>query len=827
MPSLPLKINANYQPLFLTSTKKLYEPLTKKMMKRADKILKLFNENTNPANALFATYLQQVKNGKVEIQYKRKRNGFGRSFTGEGVINWTLLKRSLRNTLLNGEVLDFDLKNAHYCLLLNICLSNDIKCDNLKTLVDTRENLVAELMETYSVSKKIVKTLFASLLFGGTIDNWLIDNGLPAEIPVPPFWDNLRREVNEITATIKEANLACFKSLLSETGETFWNENGKFLANYLQHQEFVVVDKAMRFVALEGGFDYQITSSKGKKKVCQTFQSGSYELDGFKLMAKSVPNPPQLLDDINTHIRNVFGSYITFDLKPLDEVEDLGIFEGEEEEEEEEEAGEEARGRERVVEQGVDNDLEASQKVFELYPNIKFCQGSLWMFDGDDGMWKCDKATHRKVISSLADNLHLLETRADGSVLKSRKSYGSTLTLMDKIPPLLETIANCPYWLDEKANSSLGYLLFNNGYLHLTEEGMLFYSKEERGFNPDIVFYGKIHKDFILPTEAVKKYAEDIKQRLFVAPLGKAVAEYALLYYARAIVGMKDKSILFNLGATNAGKSLIASAFRKTFGSQIVGAFNAENFVFRNSNGDEAKDNRWSLLLRNHRLLFSNELKMGQPLDGNLLKKHSAGLDTLSGRVHSGNETDYLPHYGLVFSSNDLPDIRPLEDGGRFKFITYTKSFVDNPTNEFELEKDPNLEDEIETEEFQQAFITLILTAFNTYPKEVPEEMLENKKDWVGANEGDTTDFGMFLADFDLTDKAEDFVSSKEVESWLSVKKLGVSYKKLVLEIKKQAKLRRCANVDKKRQTVGGKQVMGWVGLKFVEKEVAVNTASL
>ena len=61
-------------------------------------------------------------------------------------------------------------------------------------------------------------------------------------------------------------------------------------------------------------------------------------------------------------------------------------------------------------------------------------------------------------------------------------------------------------WLKEKQNSALGKILFNNGYYDFHKE--LFYSKDEYGFNPDIVFMGKIHFDF---EDFDTEYMNDIK----------------------------------------------------------------------------------------------------------------------------------------------------------------------------------------------------------------------------------------------------------------------------------------------------------------------------
>ena len=76
-------------------------------------------------------------------------------------------------------------------------------------------------------------------------------------------------------------------------------------------------------------------------------------------------------------------------------------------------------------------------------------------------------------------------------------------------------------WLADNANSSLGKLLFNNGFFDGDEgEWGKFYTE----FNPDIVFMNKIYMD--LPSEIDEKYRASVLDRFFYKPLGKEVSDY-------------------------------------------------------------------------------------------------------------------------------------------------------------------------------------------------------------------------------------------------------------------------------------------------------------
>ena len=93
-------------------------------------------------------------------------------------------------------------------------------------------------------------------------------------------------------------------------------------------------------------------------------------------------------------------------------------------------------------------------------------------------------------------------------------------------------------------------------------------------------------------------------------------------------------------------------------------------------------------------------------LSGNMMKKVSSGGDTLVGRIHGGEEKPFIPHFNVYCNANDLLEIKPFDSAinDRLNIISYKKKYVDNPSNEFELQKDYNLEEELKSLKFIEAF---------------------------------------------------------------------------------------------------------------------------
>jgi hypothetical protein len=185
--------------------------------------------------------------------------------------------------------------------------------------------------------------------------------------------------------------------------------------------------------------------------------------------------------------------------------------------------------------EGVWNDVEAAERVVELYPHWKFCNGKLYVFDDETGLWDFDRSLHFKIFKKLSDKLCTLPLDK-GDDKKTPKSYGNTLNLIQKLPPLIESECVDNEWIKQNQFTGLHKILFRNGYYDFNQQK--FYSKEEYGFNPDILFFDRINHDF---DDFDMDYVKDIRQRLFYNSLGETLGNYMILNIARGLAGERMK----------------------------------------------------------------------------------------------------------------------------------------------------------------------------------------------------------------------------------------------------------------------------------------------
>ena len=381
-------------------------------------------------------------------------------------------------------------------------------------------------------------------------------------------------------------------------------------------------------------------------------------------------------------------------------------------------------------------------------------------------------------------------------------------------------------WTSKLFSSSLGKILFDNGYWDF--KASEFHETGSEAFDTSIIFVEKIpykfrHIDTM--SESELDYINSIKKRLFYDPFGEKVGDYYCLKIARGLAGDCQKNFMVCVGPTNTGKSLITGAIRSSIGGYF-GAFNGGNMKYKAiENNDAAQALRWMMFLQSKRIIASNELPMGFPLDANMMKKcSSGGVDSITARCHGGNETDFQVGFLPILFANDINDIKPADDAllERVKCIPYTRVCVENPQNEFEMKKDENLlQVEIYTDKFKMGFVWLMLNAYKHFHEFSgrrecePEGVAAAKKETLGESGENIIE--KFLKDFEITQVETDFVKSSAIKKWLEGTQISIT--KFGLEMNKHAKLKSLKNVHSKDKKIGTKTIKVWFGIKEAEED--------
>lgn len=759
---------------------------------------------SNEQKLLLNRLINKIKHNIIYVKHEQlmKGNDVGRYYP-EDNLSIISLCRKIKHTVF--EYLgytDFDMVSCHQSIALSIADMNNVELPAMSKYMFNKESIIQNEIDFYSVegNEKVtiedIKYKFNMMSYGGSEETWRnnIINGYDGNSAKvinnkeSPFTQEFKRDINKIQKMIYENNDRLFKKIYTKHNNLTENEEHQKNKRTLLSCFFQIIENHVLFLAFKCLQKIKIIKDT---TVC-------LEYDGLCIPTNKF-DKEVVINNLNKNIVALTGlKFVKFKIKGYD----CAI-------------NEIIEKRKSIDKEScyVSNDLDAAKKVYRLYPHWIYCNSELYVFDSNTGMWSTDTMVHFKVISEYEDFLYVANDK--GSV-SSTKSYGNTGMLAKKVIEMIKTLCIDNNWLRNNENSSLGKLLFNNGYYDMKEG--TFYKKNVNGFdNYNILFFFKIDDDYVEPNEENKNYMKFIKETLFYTPLNKEVGNYLLLVFSRAIAGDRMKKIFFGLGSPNAGKSLVAKALSVAF-CGYVGTFNAECLSNKNLSGDEAQQTRWAYLLRYVRLLFSNEVKMSITLNGASIKKHSSGGDNLVGRVHGGLETNFVPHYKLVVYANDIPEIVPYDDALeiRIDIFNYSKTFKENPDNEFEIKIKPELEENIKTLKFRRGLINLVIECYSNFIKNnkiiVPKEMEENKIEWVG--EGSRNIIDKFIMEYTITNNENDYVLSSDIICWLKLSELGISFKKFFIELKKYAKVKNYNNVFSMSKKIDGKSENVWIGLK-------------
>jgi hypothetical protein len=702
-------------------------------------------------------------NGKTKRIYSYSKNSYeGRLYSGGSIQG---ISSIIRGFLMKEITTDIDMSNSFANIIRYVCKKHNISTPELEYYINHRDECLSKFENRQDGKQAYISSAYS--------------DKFRDKIKIPEFrkFDKEMKEIQKKIILIEE-----YKQIVSSVPEEKENKLGSAFNRIIIFYENQILQYLVQFFA------------NNNIEICTLM------FDGL-LIYGDYYNDQELIDNITAYIEkqmpglNMKWAYKEHDntLKIPDNF-DPKI--------------------EIIFNSFVKNDLEAAEKLYSLYPDWKYSEGELNAFDDEDGMWKSDRNTFNKIVSRFTNQLWVaVKNRNDKLEASKVKSYGNTTFLFNQMLEKLKILCVDDKWLFRSYSSSLGKLLFNNGYFDMkTNE---FHS----GFNKDIVFSGKIPHDYKSFTIKDDEYIESIKRRLFYEPLGKEVGDYFILNLARGLAGDRMKRIFFGLGFSNTGKSTVTKALIKTCGD-YVGIFDGNNLAYRNTSADSASQNRWMMLLKDKRLIFSNEIKSTIPLNGNLIKVVSSGGDAVIGRNHRDSEKMFYLSFLCIVFANDLPRIVPYDDAvsNRVRVVSYEKIYSEDP-NEYELKSDPEIEKEFETLKFQRCFMEIFLRQYwkwmNGEYKSEPAAVIQAKKDWFGDEIGCLP---VFLEEYEITDNANDYVISSEIQEWLEEKKIGITMKKFGMEIKRYILKNNLRNVRSDVKRICGINKNIWIGIKYLSE---------
>ncbi|RZK02636.1 MAG: hypothetical protein EOO46_18415 [Flavobacterium sp.] len=287
---------------------------------------KQYHENEKQQLTSLLTTTYNEKENVFEVTYKQARTGYGRVFPQES-LGLTSMRKSIRNAMIKDYYYDFDLSNAHPCIVLAICEEHNLPCKYVREYVNNREEVLENIMNHYDVSRNKAKKLMLCFMFTGSVLGWKLEEKVNKKQDLP-YLEKFTRELMSIARGIRPENETmyetCRDSKRKKTKKTaspakrqrvskersdneailneiFGEDNtdnesssdntqsksnpedknvmGSLLATYMQTMELMIVN-----TVLDGVIDETLLAKvQGvSHPVC------TYEFDGIKLLRKNV-----------------------------------------------------------------------------------------------------------------------------------------------------------------------------------------------------------------------------------------------------------------------------------------------------------------------------------------------------------------------------------------------------------------------------------------------------------------------------------------------------------------------------------------------------------
>ena len=687
--------------------------------------------NTFPKSELnrLRAYKKSRKYGnKVDVIYHYgkgcEENHLGRLYVknNRGLQSF---QREIRDSLLEKHHLSIDMENAHYNLMVKLGEEWNINVSNIKYYCENRN----ECLKMLSDDRKVSKLSYLKVAYGGNIS--LYDNTL-GEFVEPEGDTKLLKDIEKEVKSLIEM---CYGKYPEHHNLVKKRENPKvsLFALILQSEELKCL------LSLD-----EYLQSQGR-------QTDVLIHDGLEVIKKEneINLPEELLKGGEKAIKEKTGYLMKLVQKEY-----------------------ENKYKKNEKNNTIIDDVYATRKFISLMKdNISRDNGEVYYFNDDNGMWEKGTTSFRTALIKVKNEMIL----TDYSDSKPKiLNYGGKVKYMDTIEKIILSQLQEDNFISKNIESSIGKLLFADGYYDFYEEKFI------EGFNNKIVFLKRINRFF--PQERNEKLIKEVNKMLFIDGFdfedGLESGEYLKKSICIGLIGdYYRKKFYFCSGDRNSGKGLLTKAFRDSF-EGYVDEYDANNLLYNLNSQDEAKKLAWTVDLIGVRIAISNECRMDKKsyLDGNLIKSLSSGSDAMKHRVNHENQKSFINRSTMFFFSNDIPSITPIDGSviDRSKFIRYKLSFVNNPKKSNERYADPNVKRKFDNDEYKNALFYLMVDTYNNLIEsekkfggyiEEPKSVLMETSEWI---KDDSMSFEeKILEKYEITNNKEDYVETKNIINYI------------------------------------------------------------
>jgi hypothetical protein len=233
------------------------------------------------------------------------KHGWGRIFPKD-YLSMSIFHRPTRHTLCHKHLIDLDLVNCHYEIILSKLQQLCMECKAISEYCANVTHYRQLVATHYSVSKDSAKSLFIRILYGGCVNGWRTDNNVTIE-STPKILTLIQNEMSAFIDLVWQGNQHIYNDLINErpnrfVGEYVGKDKNTVMSFWCQSIERYLQESCITYLVTK--YNLRINDFIP----CQ---------DGF--MMKKTDYHAEYIPEINTYIRDALAMVSRMIMKPFDE----------------------------------------------------------------------------------------------------------------------------------------------------------------------------------------------------------------------------------------------------------------------------------------------------------------------------------------------------------------------------------------------------------------------------------------------------------------------------------------------------------------------------
>lgn len=200
-------LDANMGISYVGSSRHHHMLKTTRITSERDQI-ELYKNNFNKIDEYFHT------------SYSLAKHSYGR-INPNGYMSLSIFHRPTRHTFADGQYRDIDMKNCQPVAVYEVCKQMGLEdsVSSLRNYCEKTKYYREQIMKFHNVNKDMAKQLPIRIMFGGSYDKWITENGVEIQSKMKTFVD-METQLKPIMELVYKENSQMIKEL---SKDTTWN----------------------------------------------------------------------------------------------------------------------------------------------------------------------------------------------------------------------------------------------------------------------------------------------------------------------------------------------------------------------------------------------------------------------------------------------------------------------------------------------------------------------------------------------------------------------------------------------------------------------------